>query len=133
MATKPEGQFIAKIHKGFPKQWSIYAEKTANPFRGGTPDCVYEGKEGYHWIEYKWLERRPKTRFTPKLTPLQVRWLTRAYKKNRDPWVVVGFPGGCYILPEPTLWEGSIEVKFLAVYTVNELCEAIRKKVSTTS
>jgi len=125
---KPENRFIAKVHKTLPRY--IYAEKTANPYRGGTPDCVYEGLKGYHWIEYKWLPRTPVRSFTPGISPLQRKWLMRAYENNREPWVVVGCSDGCFILRNPSEWEGKIPVHTESLFSIKELAELIKEKVS---
>lgn len=124
---KAENRFIAKVHRALPGY--VYAEKTANPYRGGTPDCVYEGENGYHWIEYKWLPKTPVKTFTPGITPLQLKWLNRAYANRRDPWVVVGFPDGCFILQNPNHWAGSVQVLGLQLYTVKQLALLIEETV----
>jgi hypothetical protein len=131
VSRKPENVFINKVHKALLKRLKdVYPEKTNNPYRAGIPDCVYEGYLGYHWIEYKWLPKEPVRSFTPGVSSLQYDWLVRAYNKNRHPWVVVGHPGGCYILQRPESWKGSVQVFGLALYSTEELIDEINKQVS---
>jgi len=91
MSTQPEGNFIRKVHKLLPS--TVYAEKMHNAYRGGTPDCYYEGAIGSMWIEYKWLPKLP-ARHTLMLTPLQLRWLRRNAANGKYPWVVLGWKEG---------------------------------------
>lgn len=92
--SKPENRYIARVHKKLHE--SVYTEKMANPFRGGTPDVYYEGDQNDLWVEYKYLESLPLT-FTPtnpngktKVTPLQAKWLRRAYGNGRNVCVILG-------------------------------------------
>lgn len=131
MPSKAENRFITRVHKKLKELYpEVYAEKTYNPLRGGTPDCFYEGKQGYHWIEYKWLAKPPVRSFTLKLTDLQLRWLHRAADNGRKPWVVLGFPGGCFIIADPEMWGNSIPVSEVEDMTIGELCISIYVKVT---
>lgn len=101
MARKPEAQYVASVHKHLPA--NVYHEGMANDYRGGTPDQYYEGPGGALWVEYKFAPKLPTvvdlTRQTtsPKLSPLQMKWLERAYKNNVNVAVILGTPDGGYI------------------------------------
>lgn len=125
---KPENRFIAKVHRALPDY--VYGEKTANPFRGGTLDCFYEGDFGYHWIEYKWLPKTPVRSFTPDISQLQLKWLMRAYNHRRDPWVVVGCPEGCFVLDKPEQWTGPVKVADVELHSVKYLVRLIEEQIS---
>jgi len=90
--TKPENRFIAGIHKNLPR---TYAEKMNNPWRAGTPDVWYSGDRGDLWIEYKYIERIPRSlQILPDLTPRQKRWLNNRFDEGRNVAVVLGTPTG---------------------------------------
>lgn len=93
MATpKPETRFIGNIHKLIPQ---VYAEKMNNPWRAGTPDVYYSGDVGDLWVEYKFIERIPRSKeILPELTPRQSRWLNNRYDEGRNVAVVLGTPLG---------------------------------------
>lgn len=93
MATqKPETKFIGNIHKLIPQ---VYAEKMNNPWRAGTPDVYYSGDVGDLWVEYKFIERIPRSKeILPELTPRQSRWLNNRYDEGRNVAVVLGTPLG---------------------------------------
>lgn len=93
MATqKPETRFIGAIHKMIPQ---VYAEKMNNPWRAGTPDVYYSGDVGDLWVEYKFIERIPRSKeILPELTPRQSRWLNNRYDEGRNVAVVLGTPLG---------------------------------------
>ena len=128
MSKKAENRFIARVHKKLPD--AVYAEKMSNPWRGGTPDCVYEGTNGYHWIEYKYLETRPVRSFKPDLTKLQFDWLKRAYEKKRRPWVVVGWPKGCVILSKLEQWDSSVRMDEVSEMNIDHLADLIDLRVN---
>lgn len=90
--TKPENRFIAGVHKHLPR---TYAEKMNNPWRAGTPDVWYSGDRGDLWIEYKFIERIPRSKdILPDLTPRQKRWLNNRFDEGRNVAVVLGTPTG---------------------------------------
>lgn len=92
MSTKPENRFIAGVHRHLPH---TYAEKMSNPWRSGTPDVWYSGDRGELWVEYKFIERIPRTEeILPDLTPLQSRWLNNRFDEGRNVAVVLGTPTG---------------------------------------
>lgn len=90
--TKPENRFIASVHRHLPR---TYAEKMNNPWRAGTADVWYSGDRGDLWIEYKFIERIPRSaEILPDLTPRQKRWLNNRYDEGRNTAVVLGTPTG---------------------------------------
>lgn len=92
MAQKPENRFISAVHRYLPQ---TYAEKMNNPWRSGTADVWYSGSRGDLWIEYKFIERIPRScDILPDLTPRQRRWLNNRYDEGRNVAVVLGTPIG---------------------------------------
>ena len=90
--TKPENRFIGSVHRYLPR---TYAEKMNNPWRAGTADVWYSGDRGDLWIEYKFIERIPRSaEILPDLTPRQKRWLNNRFDEGRNVAVVLGTPTG---------------------------------------
>ena len=90
--AKPENRFIAGVHKHLPQ---TYMEKMNNPWRSGTADVWYSGRAGDLWVEYKFLERIPRSNgILPDLTPRQRRWLNSRIDEGRNVAVVLGTPTG---------------------------------------
>jgi len=90
--TKPENRFIESVHRHLPM---TYAEKMNNPWRAGTADVWYSGDRGDLWIEYKFIERIPRSaEILPDLTPRQKRWLNNRFDEGRNVAVVLGTPTG---------------------------------------
>ena len=90
--TKPENRFIGGVHRHLPR---TYAEKMNNPWRAGTADVWYSGDRGDLWIEYKFIERIPRSaEILPDLTPRQKRWLNNRFDEGRNVAVVLGTPTG---------------------------------------
>lgn len=90
--TKPENRFIASVHRHLPR---TYAEKMNNPWRAGTADVWYSGDRGDLWVEYKFIERIPRSaEILPDLTPRQKRWLNNRFDEGRNVAVVLGTPTG---------------------------------------
>lgn len=90
--TKPENRFIGSVHRHLPR---TYAEKMNNPWRAGTADVWYSGERGDLWIEYKFIERIPRSaEILPDLTPRQKRWLNNRFDEGRNVAVVLGTPTG---------------------------------------
>lgn len=90
--TKPENSFIRGVNKYLPR---TYAEKMSNPWRAGTADVWYSGSAGDLWVEYKYLERVPRSKeILPDLTPRQKRWLNNRFDEGRNVAVVLGTPKG---------------------------------------
>lgn len=115
---KPETLFTNRLNKRLPQD--VYAEKTYNIYRGGTPDFWYSGYKADLWVEYKWIKQLPKKESTPiraALSGLQTLWLDDAMKKGRNVCVIVGSPQGCAILVEGA-WRYELSH---AVFTFKEL------------
>ena len=92
MPTKPENRFIGSINRLLP---NTYAEKMNNPWRAGTADVWYSGNRGDLWVEYKFIERIPRSKeILPDLTPRQRRWLNDRFDEGRNVVVVLGTPTG---------------------------------------
>lgn len=92
MSAKPENSFIRGVHRFLPR---THTEKTNNPFRAGTADVWYSGDKGDLWIEYKFIEKIPKSpKILPDLTPRQLRWLNNRFDEGRNVAVVLGTPAG---------------------------------------
>lgn len=100
MSSKPENTFIAAVHRKLDK--SVYREKMANPYRGGTPDVWYSGAKRDLWIEYKFIPKLA-VRVPNKidLSELQRQWIENRTCEGRNIAVVVGSPEGCIILRWP--------------------------------
>lgn len=105
MSKKPESTFIAGVHRYLPK--TIYAEKMANPYRGGTPDVWYSGTRSDLWIEYKFIPKIPKTSITAALSALQQQWLARRHSEGRNLAVIVGCPDGGVVFRDRE-WEQAL-------------------------
>lgn len=92
MSQKPENRFIGGVHRYLPR---TYAEKMNNPWRSGTADVWYSGDRGDLWVEYKFIERIPRSaEILPDLTPRQRRWLNNRHDEGRNVAVVLGTPTG---------------------------------------
>lgn len=92
MSRKPETTFISSVHRHL---IGPHVEKMHNSYRSGTADVWYSGDLGDLWIEYKFIERIPRSdRIVPDLTAQQMRWLNDRYDEGRNVAVVLGTPTG---------------------------------------
>lgn len=118
---KHETTFCASFHRKLDS--AIYVEKTANPFRSGTPDFYYEGPSGkIIWVEYKWINQAWTTNRTTeqicasKNWPLQHRWLTRAHHNQILTFTIIGVGKGqstrAYILEYPYEFQVTVHPLF---------------------
>ena len=96
-SPKPESQFINRVHKHLP---TVYKEKMNNPYRSGTADVWYSGRDGDLWVEYKYMKELPKrkTEIALPLTPRQRKWLNDRADEGRNVAVVLGTANGAAIL-----------------------------------
>lgn len=102
MSSKPESVFTASVHRHLKAK--LYFEKMNNPFRAGTADFWYSGKDGDCWIEYKYIPKIPtRTTILPDLSPRQLKWLKDRVLEGRDVYVVVGHPNGGVV------WDGGFD------------------------
>lgn len=124
---KPENRFIKSVHDVLNND--VYREKTFNPLRGGTPDCVYYGYKKVQdlWIEYKWVKAFGKV-IKAALSPLQLSWLMRAWDRGREPLVVVGCPTGCVVLVDPAQWMNGVARGKYPVLSKHELARRIEDR-----
>jgi hypothetical protein len=92
-SKKPETTFIQRIHKHLPPD--LHKEKLHNAYRGGMADVWYSGPGRDLWIEYKYIEKLPRSdEIVPNLTPLQRRWLNSRYDEGRHIAVILGTADG---------------------------------------
>lgn len=139
---KPENRFIGRVNKKLPD--AVYVEKTNNPYRGGIPDCYYEGDYSILWVEYKWLPAvPPRINLTDDkgvcLSRLQQQWLTRAQNNGVPTAVIVGAPGGGVIyprlswmtdLPREEFKAKMITDKEIAEWLAAQLLRSVQRKPS---
>jgi len=92
-----ENQFRASIHKHLTPE-KPHHEKMHNPFRRGTADDWYSGREGDIWVEYKWVSRLASIQADRLLTPLQNHWHEQRHAEGRQVFMIVGFPQGGIII-----------------------------------
>lgn len=91
-SAKPENRFIQGINRHLSR---TYIEKMNNPYRSGTADVWYSGNRGDLWVEYKYIERIPRSaEILPDLTPRQRRWLNARSDEGRNVAVILGTPTG---------------------------------------
>lgn len=95
MAAKPETRLIERVHRALSAH--VYREKTANPYRGGTPDCYYErAHNNILWVEYKYKPTQGRRilwdeAVTKLCSPKQKLWLERADDNGVPVAVITGF------------------------------------------
>jgi hypothetical protein len=92
-SQKPETVFIQRIHRHLPP--TLHKEKLHNSYRGGMADVWYSGLVNDLWVEYKYVEKLPRSEeIVPNLTPLQRRWLNSRHDEGRNIAVILGTPDG---------------------------------------
>lgn len=99
MATKPENNFIGRVHKKLPA--SIYHMKNNNPYTAGVADCWYSGTGGDLWIEFKFIDPLPVSvpvRPAALLSALQLKWLKERHQEGRNVAVIIGCKTGGVLL-----------------------------------
>lgn len=118
MASKPETTFYESIHRHLPPE--LHREKMHNPFRGGTFDQWYSGKNKDLWVEYKFivLPKRPATLVVCNLSKLQLDWGRKRLAEGRNVHVIMGSKEGGVIL-YPTEWSDSLSAGDFARRTVS--------------
>jgi hypothetical protein len=102
-----EHSFVKAVHRLLPPE--IYVWKISAQYVRGVPDAWYSGVEGDLFVEYKWMNRTPKRRFTPKIRPNQAKWLRDRCREGRNVAVVIGTPDGAVVLTEHQ-WETTMEI-----------------------
>jgi hypothetical protein len=124
MSSKPENNFIARVHKRL-KNSGVFFQKNSNPYRGGEADVWYSGCEADLWIEYKYLPKLPvrdNSKFVVDLSALQDQWCSRRHREGRNVWVVVGSSKCAFVLThlawqKPLTW-GEVKNKAISVDTL---------------
>lgn len=132
--SKPETTFYTGVHGHLPSVDILHREKMSNPYRGGTADHWYSGKQDL-WVEWKFIIV-PKLDTTmidlcggkkPTLSHLQQDWLKSRYNEGRSVLVIVGSAKGGVVYTTPLAWSEPITAlsfrKFLQ--TRKEIAEYI--------
>ena len=118
MSRKPETVGIAAVHRHLKE---VHHEKMNNPYRSGTADVWYSGKQGDLWVEYKFIQRPPKF-VIPDLSTLQKLWLKERYLEGRNVAVIVLSKGGGVRFRSPEVWEaGMSREHFLEAFVDNRI------------
>jgi hypothetical protein len=128
-----ESQYISNVHKRLDP--SIYRLKVQTLMNNGVPDAYYSTTPNDMWIEYKYipkLPKRPTTYIKPKLSDLQLDWLTERRKEGRRVLVVIGSPAGAAILEDSNEWISGVTSDRFS-YNYKELANYIREQLCPTS
>lgn len=89
-----EAQYIQRVHK----KTKCYSWKIHTTMQRGKLDCLYAWGSRHLWIEYKYLNRQPKTINLPKLlSPLQHEEIKTLIHTQQTCFIVVGTPLGGYL------------------------------------
>lgn len=89
-----EAQYIQRLHRRI----ECYAWKIHTTMQRGKLDCLYAWGLRHIWIEYKYLNRQPKTINLPKLlSPLQHEEIKTLIRTQQTCFIVVGTPLGGYL------------------------------------
>ena len=126
MPAKPESRFIERVHTRLPIAKLFYREKMANPYRSGTPDVWYSGKNDL-WVEYKYvaLPARAGSYIHFDVSPLQKRWIDNRRLEGRDVWLIVGSSVGGLIFRDD-FPDGMVKHLYMQrVQTVIAVAEAL--------
>lgn len=106
----PESSFYRSVERKLSER--VYVEGMANPYSRGTPDRYYETENGALWVEYKFIKLpvRENTLIRPceGLSPLQRKWLQRAFDNNVNVAVIVGTSKGGAYLNNPPSWDSEL-------------------------
>jgi hypothetical protein len=90
-----------------------------NPYRGGTADWWYSGYVRDLWIEYKYVQKLPKSvPIVLNLSALQKLWLRDRYKEGRNIMVILGHPNGGVILQDLN-WEEPLTTEQVLANTLD--------------
>ena len=145
MSQKPENRFIDRLNNKLPIKkrrgsakareqhaQHMHYEKMANPYRGGTADSWYSGKNDI-WIEFKYLPTMPVTKVVKPLemlSTLQQEWLNERRAEGREVYVVIGCPDGGVVLKDGE-WNGELPAQQFRslVISLPQLSEFICQRV----
>ena len=133
MSSKPETNFIARVHKRLPL--SVYHMKNHNVYTGGIADVWYDGLAGDCWVEYKYVDPLPvKVPVRPMelLSKLQSQWLNDRYRNGRNVAVIIGCKAGGVILKNKE-WEHDIPIQQFnsLIRSPTDLADWIKEQVET--
>jgi hypothetical protein len=104
MSQQPEKRYETNVNKHL--QQPVYHEAMGTGYSAGTPDRWYDGPARDLWAEYKFYPKLPPlVDLTKKLTPLQQRWLNRAYENGRNVAVIVGTAGAKGVIFTGNSWK----------------------------
>jgi hypothetical protein len=128
----PETRFYTAVHKLLPR--TIYREKMANPYSGGTADVWYSGNFDDLWAEYKWIPTLPKQApvcLDKLLSSLQQRWLAGRHEEGRNVVVILGTPEGAWVF-EGTSWTIPLPPDVIRTqgFSKQMIADYIKKRVS---
>lgn len=114
----PERNFINKVHGQLDPEWRVFKQSNTGIIGGnGVPDYYYEVMGTATWIEYKAVKKLPAIidlndqKKSYKLSPLQRRWLNRAYDNKVRVAVALGSVDGEVLLFTKRAWEFKIDVE----------------------
>lgn len=132
MASKPETNYIGKLHKQLPK--SVYRMKNHNVYTGGIADCWYSGTKGDLWVEYKFVPKLPvkvPLRMADLFSSLQFEWLKNRHAEGRNVAAIIGCQTGGILLRNCE-WENDIPVSKLnsLIRSNVDLTEWIKEQVT---
>ena len=106
-----ESQRILHVHKYLSRMsGNILKWKIRSDFTRGTPDAYYCGTAGSLWVEYKSVKSYPKKGLIkPRLSELQIRWLSKQWEFGKNAWVIVlGPERNHYIFLNPSKWDNPL-------------------------
>lgn len=128
-----EHSFVKGVHEQLKKRSpGIYKWKINARFVRGVPDAWYSGPAGDLWVEYKWLSRTPKRKFTPGLSAHQLKWLRERHAEGRAVAVIVGCPAGAVVLLEGE-WDSKVAVPSEQWLTTRGIAAWITEQTLSTS
>ena len=85
------------------------------PYTGGTPDMYYSGRSGDLWVEFKFIERIPKTvNVEPNVSGLQFDWLMGRHGEGRNVALIVGCKTGGVIIRAPAFCDPISPSEFVS-------------------
>ena len=92
MSRQPEKAFESNVNRHI--TLPVHHEAMGTGYSAGTPDRWYDGPARDLWVEFKFFKTIPlKVDMTKLLTPLQQRWLSRAFANGRNVAVCCGCSG----------------------------------------
>jgi hypothetical protein len=97
-----EHSYVRSIHRHLPDD--VFVWKICDKFAGGVPDAWYHGPDGkIIFVEYKYVATFPSrasTRIKPKLSSLQINWLTQRQAAGINVALVIGSTYGGLLIED---------------------------------